>query len=243
MFLRCIGPTLVLAATGLLAGCQAASPVHTAPERQRLAVALNAALAPWLLAANHTRDSGQFTLALTFDRQGQLLTCKARKDWGVAPTLARAAERACWNAALPEVSASFWGTNKTLTFLAPINFQSAPLTPGRALRLGIAQFTPFEQNEYVWARLREVQIDGIGVAALYYRANAAGQVQACEVALSRAVGREGDFRDSKPFQRRLQQACLGLNLAAMPGFAVSQDGQAQGVVRLPYSPWRRNAPL
>jgi len=235
---------LVAPTAALLAGCASAPPGALGTEQiSQLHHQITDSLTPLSLAANKDWLSGQVLLDITFNRQNQLLNCRAQSTSGAAG-LVPVIERACWANVFPPMPAQVFNDDGKTVVRMPVYFEMDSQTdPKRRAYFDGVIFPMFSQGQYFWDNgISKVAFSSVGQAQLRYVADREGRVLTCNAVISPVDSRKDEFVQSPQLVSHLNATCLKMNLAQMPGFAVGNNGLAAGTVWTAYSPWRKTAP-
>ena len=232
----------------LLAGCSSAPPkpeASTAPEvMQQFQRTFQTALRQSIASSVEQDLIGATRLRLKVNREGRAVACKAvpatpdisQGAAALQPFTDRAAfdrfvERQCWQTVYPKAPEALYDDKGLIEVVAPV-----------AVVFSTAQPAPWQQQNRQRAFFREKllaseQVDSIGVAIISYQTDATGKATGCLVHLMPSVVRPDDFKLDGDLQSRLTGTCMKLDLSRMPGFALNQQQQAEGMISLQYAPW------
>lgn len=250
-------PACLAAALLTLAGCQS-TPSDTPKDQvdpqafKAFTVDMQHALQLSIATAVTGEQVGAVTLQVTLDRNSAPTACKARVEpfkYGsklpanVQPSdhkaLAALVEGLCWKTIYPVVPAALFKGEASVDMRAPIVVE----LPGSVQAPGSARLKANAQREFFWQQLfRDQPVDSIGRAAVFYQADAKGQINGCLVQLSPTPLRSGDFRLDGNLQAQLNSRCMQLNLSQMPGFSTNEQGKAEGYSEMDYAPWKVGRP-
>lgn len=228
----------------LMAGCATApkGPM-TAAQVSEVHKGVSTALIPLMLAANKRWLNGTVALDLVIDRDNQLLSCKGTRMDG-APELVPVIEQACWATVLPSLPPEAFRADGKAKLRTPVRVEmSAERNPAQRAYFEAVVFPMFAQNQYFWDNgISRVAFGSVGEAGFRYVADRQGRVLACTAKITANEARKEAFKQNPQLVANLQKACLGMNLAKMPGFQVADNGLAAGTVWTTYAPWRKAAP-
>lgn len=201
-------------------------------------------------AANTEKLSGSFNLTFRLDAANHLLACSA----GPSPAgeklgylynqqLQQQLASLCWTVVMPELPASMANDSGRTDLVAPLIFH--PLGEGSAEweERQRRRRTTYAQQGFFWQHaLATETLDSIGIARFRVLANGQGQVQGCEAVIDPHPLRRRAFVQDNALVERLNQRCKQLDLRAMPGFAVDNQGIARVFVAVEYTPWKNGVP-
>lgn len=228
----------------MLAGCSTAptGPLSAA-QVSDIHKGVSAALIPLMLAANKRWLNGTVALDLVIDRDNQLLGCKATRMEG-APELVPVVEQACWATVLPLLPPEAFRADGKAKLRTPVSVKmNRDGDPAQRAYFEAVVFPMFAQNQYFWDHgISRVAFGSVGEAGFRYVADREGRVLACTAKITANEARKEAFKQNPLLVANLQKACLGMNLAKMPGFQVADNGLATGTVWTTYAPWRKAAP-
>lgn len=227
-----------------LAGCSTAptGPLSAA-QIADIHKGVSTALIPLMLAANKRWLNGTVALDLVIDRDNQLLSCKATRMEG-APELVPVVEQACWATVLPSLPPEAFRADGKAKLRTPVSVRmNRDGNPTQRAYFEAVVFPMFAQNQYFWDHgISRVAFRSVGEAGFRYVADHEGRVLACTAKITANEARKEAFKQNPQLVANLQKACLGMNLAKMPGFLVADNGLAAGTVWTTYAPWRKAAP-
>ena len=246
---RSLSPALVATALIALAGCQS-RPASEADKqaRQTFVSDMQQALKLGIATADTDKQIGVVMLDVKLDQHSAPVSCKASKApikyETVLPAdlprsdfkaLASVVEAQCWKTIYPVVPKSLRDEDGTVEVRTPlfVVLPAAAQAPETARRKANAQ------REFFWQRLfRDLPVDSIGRASLYYDANAQGKVQGCLVQIYPHPNRPDDFRLDGKLQAEVNSRCMALDLSKLPGFSADEHGRAKGYSEMEYAPWK-----
>ena len=232
----------------LLAGCSSAPPKPEAtvdPKvMQQFQRTFQTALRQSIASSVQQDLIGTARLRLEVNREGRAVACKAmpatpdvaQKMATQQPFTDRAAfnrflEQQCWQAIYPKAPEALYDDKGVVEVVAPVGVVYSTAQPAPWLQQNA-------QRAFFRAQLlANEQVDSIGVAIISYQADATGKTTGCLVHLMPSGVRPDDFKLDGGLQSRLTGACMKLDLSRMPGFALNQQQQAEGVISLQYAPW------
>ncbi len=246
---RTLFPVLVAATLIALPGCQHQRASEAEKQaRQAFVSDMQQALRLGIATADTGPQIGVVMLKVELDSSSAPVSCKAsraplryenqlsaelvRTDF---KSLASVVEAQCWNTIYPVVPQALREDNGTAQIRAPL----LVVLPASAQAPGTARRRSNAQREFFWQQLfGNLPVDSIGRASVYYQANAQGKVQGCLVQIYPHPLRPDDFRLDGKLQARLNNRCMTLDLANLPGFKAEDDGLAKGYSEMEYAPWK-----
>lgn len=205
-----------------------------------------------ILSASRGKLVGAARLHVTLNKRSEPVACKvtaaAPKHSAMLPadvvrsdfaTLANVIEAQCWMTVYPKVPEPLFSEDDSVEMVAPV----IVMLPAHWKNAHASWDLRQQQRQYFWHQLMRTQpVDSIGTAVIRYQANAQGKVQGCLIDLQPTRLRTDAFRLDSALQARLNSACLGLDLQAMPGFAPDPHGRVEGYALVEYAPWKVGRP-
>ena len=237
----------------LLYGCtssaphadEAVSPAENELFQIAFVMALKESIAPYIQGPANL----VIRLKIVINREGRPLSCEARLPTPSVPVqqtepppdadmneLIEVAERVCLQAVYPRAPAALYDKRGRLEINAPIRVNVQSGTIADSVRDSLRQQF-FRRHLFAHER-----VDSIGTALVRYKSDRTGRIQSCLVEVIPTVVRPNSFRMDRALEKRLSQSCMKLNLSRMPGFALNQQQQAEGMISLQYAPWMVERP-
>lgn len=246
-------PALISLSLFMLAGCAHVSrptPAEVDPKAmQEYTTTMQRVLRNSLAQNLQEETVGALKLQVSYNRQGQPLTCKVahaavhaerdlpaeltRTRWDV---LQRNVERQCWNTLYPKAPEALYDDKGIIEVVAPL-VVVLPGPPHAQWQAGNAQ------RAFFWQHLvSKEKVDSFGVAMIRYRADAQGKPLGCLVYLTPSPARPDGFKLDTELQNRLGSQCMKLDLSQLPETTLNEHQQVEGLITVEYAPWKRPRP-